>query len=54
MKKTNIHKDRFHGEWNYTIKPKNKSFGRKVSYFCTAPKDRKTIITHGLDGTERS
>lgn len=25
MKKINIHKDRFHGEWNYTIKPKNKS-----------------------------
>jgi len=23
MQKINIHKDKFHGEWNYTIKPKN-------------------------------
>ena len=25
MKQLNIHKEKFHGDWNYTIKPKNKS-----------------------------
>jgi hypothetical protein len=40
MQKLNIHKDKFHGEWNYNINPRKK-LKRKVYYLFTRPKCRR-------------